>query len=110
MSDASSDELPLDYDRRGRGDSGNTLPYALERELEKNEEQIVSARNSPMWPGLEAIAHTLAYDAACLGNGLPSENDFAAVYSIAFVSESRGCPFPRPPFVLGATIPRRRKP
>jgi pimeloyl-ACP methyl ester carboxylesterase len=24
-----------------------------------------------MWPGLEAIAHTLAYDAACLGDGLP---------------------------------------
>jgi hypothetical protein len=24
-----------------------------------------------MWPALEAIAHTLAYDAACLGNGQP---------------------------------------
>ena len=24
----------LNYDRRGRGDSGNTLPYAVEREVE----------------------------------------------------------------------------
>ena len=36
-----------------------------------SEEMIAGARSSPMWPGLEAIAHTLAYDAACLGNGQP---------------------------------------
>jgi pimeloyl-ACP methyl ester carboxylesterase len=142
------------YDRRGRGDSGDTLPYAVEREIEDiealiaetggsahlygvssggalaleataagiaieklavyevpysiaddaserwreyvetleallaegrrgdafalfmrtagaSEEDIGSARNSPMWPGLEAIAHTLVYEAACLGNGQP---------------------------------------
>jgi len=140
------------YDRRGRGDSGDSPPYAVERELEDLEaliaeaggsahvyglssggalaleavatgiavdrlavyevpyttgddasqqwqayleqlevvladgrrgdaielfmrlagssgEGIASARTSPMWPGLEAIAHTLAYDAACLGDG-----------------------------------------
>jgi pimeloyl-ACP methyl ester carboxylesterase len=142
------------YDRRGRGESGDTLPYAVEREIEDidaliaeaggsahlygissggalaleaaatrlaidkvavyevpynvadgwpqrwreyveelgsllaagrrgdafarfmrladtPEEVIASARSSPMWPDLEAIAHTLAYDAACLGDGRP---------------------------------------
>jgi alpha/beta hydrolase family protein len=142
------------YDRRGRGDSGDTLPYALQREIEDidalvaeaggsghlygissggalaleaaaagvaidkvavyevpynvaddwpqlwgeyveelgellaagrrgdafalfmaladtPQEVIASAKSSPMWPGIEAIAHTLAYDAACLGNGQP---------------------------------------
>jgi pimeloyl-ACP methyl ester carboxylesterase len=142
------------YDRRGRGDSGDTQPYAVEREIEDldaliaeaggsahlygvssggalaleaaaagiavdrlavyevpydmaddgprrqreyveqlgvllaedrrgdaaalfmrvagaSEEMIAGARSSPMWPGLEAIAHTLAYDAACLGDGQP---------------------------------------
>lgn len=34
-----------------------------------DQEMIEGARNSPMWPGLEAIAHTLAYDAACMGTG-----------------------------------------
>jgi hypothetical protein len=36
-----------------------------------SEESIAGARSSPIWPGLEAVAHTLAYDAACLGDGQP---------------------------------------
>jgi thioesterase domain-containing protein len=142
------------YARRGRGDSGDTLPYAVEREIEdiealiaeaggsahlygvssggglaleataagaavdrlavydvpynladdapqrqreyleglqgllaegrrgdmlelfmrlagSSEEDIAGARRSPMWPGLVDIAHTLAYDAACMGDGRP---------------------------------------
>jgi hypothetical protein len=80
------------YDRRGRGQSGGTLPYAADRELEDIEALIAVAggsahlygassdgalarrprrRSSPVWPGLEALAHTLAYDAACMGNGRP---------------------------------------
>jgi pimeloyl-ACP methyl ester carboxylesterase len=142
------------YDRRGRGQSGDTLPYAVQREIEDlealiaeaggsahlygissggalvleaaaagvaadrlavyevpynmaedgprqqreyvetlerllaegrrgdaaalfmrvagaTEEMIEGASSSPVWPGLEAIAPTLAYDAACLGDGRP---------------------------------------
>jgi pimeloyl-ACP methyl ester carboxylesterase len=36
-----------------------------------SEEEVAGARSSPMWPGLEELAHTLAYDAACLGDGRP---------------------------------------
>jgi hypothetical protein len=36
-----------------------------------SEEMIAEARSSQVWPGLEALAHTLAYDAACMGNGQP---------------------------------------
>jgi hypothetical protein len=43
------------------------------------EETIESARSSPMWLGLEAIAHTLAYDAACLGTGQPPAERFATI-------------------------------
>jgi hypothetical protein len=32
-----------------------------------------------MWPDLEAIAHTLAYDAACLGDGQPRAARFARI-------------------------------
>jgi pimeloyl-ACP methyl ester carboxylesterase len=150
------------YDRRGRGESGDTLPYAVERELEdidalvaeaggsahlygvssggalaleaaaagiaidrlavyevpynvaddwpprwreyveqleaalaegrrgdafelfmrladSPEESIASARSSPMWPDIEAIAHTLAYDAACLGDGRPPSDHLARI-------------------------------
>jgi pimeloyl-ACP methyl ester carboxylesterase len=138
----------FNYARRGRGESGDTQPYALEREIEdldalvaeaggsahaygvssggalaleaaaagvvferiavyevpysvgeedrrrwreyteqlagaspdeaielfmrvagSSEESIAAARDSPHWPA--ALGHTLAYDAACLGDGLP---------------------------------------
>ncbi|MET9272962.1 hypothetical protein [Kribbella sp. NPDC003557] len=36
-----------------------------------SDEGIAGARGSSFWPGLEALAPTLAYDAACLGDGRP---------------------------------------
>jgi alpha-beta hydrolase superfamily lysophospholipase len=36
-----------------------------------SEEDIAGARSSPMWPGLLALAHTLAYDAATSNNYRP---------------------------------------
>lgn len=36
-----------------------------------SEADIAEAKRSPLWPGLEAIAHTLAYDAACLRDRTP---------------------------------------
>ena len=44
-----------------------------------SEEDIARARSSPMWPGLEAIAHTLAYDAACMGDYRPPTARLAAI-------------------------------
>jgi pimeloyl-ACP methyl ester carboxylesterase len=32
-----------------------------------SDDDVAGARNSPFWPGLEAVAHTLAYDAALYG-------------------------------------------
>lgn len=163
------------YDRRGRGDSGDTQPYALEREIEDlealigeaggsahlygvssggalaleaaaaglpagrlavyevpyfvadellqrwrdyveqltaalaenrrgqavelfmrvagAEEDIPAARSSPMWPGLEAVAHTLAYDAACLGDGRPPTERLAAVTQPTLVATGGGQEF-----------------
>jgi pimeloyl-ACP methyl ester carboxylesterase len=157
------------YDRRGRGESDDTLPYALEREIEDiealiaaaggsaylygissggglvleaaaagvaagkiavyevpydmlpggderyreynetltallaegrrgdafalfmrfagaSEENVEGARNSPMWAGLEALAPTLAYDAACLGNGRPNAERLAKITQPALIA------------------------
>ena len=41
-----SDFTVLNYDRRGRGDSGDTLPYAIEREVEDIEAVIDAAGGS----------------------------------------------------------------
>ena len=56
------------YDRRGRGDSGDTAPYAVEREIEDMDAIIHAAGGSPYVMGhssgaalaLEAAAHGLA--------------------------------------------------
>ena len=176
------------YDRRGRGDSGDTLPYALERELEdietlvreaggsahlygissggalaleaaaagitidkvavyevpynmaedwprrwrkyveelgallatgrrgdafalfmrtadSSEETIASARSSPMWPDLEAIAHTLAYDAACLGDGQPPAARFARIGQATLVATGTGGRLPEAPSWVRALDP-----
>jgi pimeloyl-ACP methyl ester carboxylesterase len=163
------------YDRRGRGDSGDTPPYAVEREIEDIEaviaeaggrahlygpssggalvleaaaagvaadrvavyevpydmaeggperhraytdqlsrllaegsrgdaaamfmgiagasgEMIEQARRSELWAGLEAIAHTLAYDAACLGDGRPPAARLAAITQPVLVATGGASP------------------
>lgn len=42
-------------------------------------EDVTAARESPFWPGLAALAPTLAHDAACLGDGLPPADRLARV-------------------------------
>jgi hypothetical protein len=179
----------VNYDRRGRGGSGDTLPYAVEREIEDiealiaeaggsahlfgassggglalqaaaagvaidrlavyevpwgwpsptdarrfeallaegrrgdtvahfmrtagaSEEEIAGARKLPVWPGLEAIAHTIAYDAACMGNGAPPSARLATITRPTLVATANhawtppraGC---RP---TSSTRPRPRSP
>ncbi|WP_241485149.1 alpha/beta fold hydrolase [Nocardiopsis potens] len=43
------------------------------------EEAIAEAKRLPVWPRLEGLAHTLAYDAACLGDGRPPASRFAEI-------------------------------
>ena len=164
------------YDRRGRGDSGDTPPYALDRELEdlhaliaeaggtahlyglssggavaleaaaaglpvdrvatyevpysvtddmvrrwnqyveqfgvalaegrrgdavelfmrvagSSDEEIAGARRSPLWPKLEAIAPTLAYDAVCLGDGRPPSARLATITRPTLVATGGDAPF-----------------
>jgi hypothetical protein len=58
-----------------------------------SEEGIAGARRSPMWASLEAIAHTLAYDAACLGDGLPPTGRLAAIAQPVLVATGGGDEF-----------------
>jgi hypothetical protein len=49
------------------------------RVTETPEEAIAGARSADFWPALEALAHTLAYDAACLGDGAPPTKRLATI-------------------------------
>lgn len=44
-----------------------------------SDEEIAGAKSSPFWPAGAALAPTLAYDAACLGNGQPPTDRFATI-------------------------------
>jgi hypothetical protein len=61
------------------------------------EEVIESARNAPVWPQLEAIAPTLAYDAACLGTGRPPFDRLAGVTQPTLVITGSGHDDPEAP-------------
>jgi pimeloyl-ACP methyl ester carboxylesterase len=165
----------LNYDRRGRGDSGDTQPYAVQREIEDLEaliaeaggtahlygvssggavvleaaaagvpadtlalyevpynmaedgrqrqreyaerlnaflaegrrgdaaelfmriagatdEMIQGAKESPVWPHLEALAPTLAYDAACMGDGQPPVERLARISQPTLVAAGGASP------------------
>jgi pimeloyl-ACP methyl ester carboxylesterase len=180
------------YARRGRGESGDTLPYAVEREIEdiealiaiagrahlygvssggalvleaalagvaaerlavyevpydtaegtreqqrayvgkleeflaagrrdaalelfmrvagSSEEMIQGAKASPMWPGLRALAHTLAYDAACLRDRVPEPGRLARIEQPVLVATGGDAgPFQRAADVFAQSIPRAER-
>ncbi|GAA2884070.1 hypothetical protein [Nonomuraea rubra] len=55
-----------------------------------SEQDIAAAEGSPMWPPLLELAHTLAYDAACLGDGPPPATRFAAISQPTLVLTGAG--------------------
>jgi pimeloyl-ACP methyl ester carboxylesterase len=67
------------------GPRGDALELFM-RLAGSSDEDIAGARNSPFWPGGEALAHTLAYDAACLGDGQPPTARLAKITQPALVA------------------------
>ena len=77
------------YDRRGRGDSGDTLPYAVEREVEDIEALINEAGGSAFVYGISSGA-ALALEAA--NRGLPIKK--LALYEAPFIVDDSRPPIP----------------
>ncbi|MEU5090344.1 alpha/beta hydrolase [Streptomyces sp. NPDC021356] len=79
----------FNYDRRGRGDSGDAAEYAVEREIEDLAALIAEAGGSARVFGLSA-GGALAFKAAAAGVNITQ----IAVYDPPFVVDETG---PRPP-------------
>jgi pimeloyl-ACP methyl ester carboxylesterase len=79
------------YDRRGRGDSGDTAPYAVEREIEDIEALITEAGGSAFVFGHSSGA-VLALEAARL---LPAKITKLALYEPPFIIDDSRPPAPR---------------
>ena len=61
------------------------------------DEEIAQMRGAPFWGDLEAIADTLAYDAACLGNGQPPFDRLGTIRQpvLALTGDDRPAEAPR---------------
>ncbi len=86
----------LNYDRRGRGDSGDTPPYSVEREIEDLDALIAKAGGSAAVFGYSSGAN-LALQAAARGLAITA----LALYEPPFVIDGR---HPRPPADLAARL------
>jgi hypothetical protein len=78
----------FNYDRRGRGDSGDTAPYAVEREIEDFDAVIAVAGGSASVYGTSSGA-ALALEAAASGLAITK----LALWEPSYIVEGR----PRPP-------------
>jgi pimeloyl-ACP methyl ester carboxylesterase len=78
------------YDRRGRGDSGDTAPYAVDREVEDIEALIVAAGGRASMFGHSSGA-VLALDAALT---LPDRITKLALYEPPFIVDDSRAPLP----------------
>src|SRR5438477_1084958 len=78
------------YDRRGRGDSGDTRPYAVEREVEDIEALIDEAGGAASLYGISSGA-VLALEVA---SRLPSKVEKLAMYEPPFVIDDSRPPMP----------------
>jgi pimeloyl-ACP methyl ester carboxylesterase len=95
----------LNYDRRGRGDSGDTQPYAVEREIEDLEALIARAGGSTSVWGWSS-GGVLALRAAGAGVGI----ERVAVYETPFMVDAAGhLPPPDLPARLDALLRRDRR-
>ncbi len=81
----------IDYDRRGRGDSGDAAPYAVEREIEDIEALIDEVGGSAFLYGISSGA-ALALEAA---NALPTKVRELALYEPPFIVDDSRPPLPK---------------
>jgi pimeloyl-ACP methyl ester carboxylesterase len=80
----------INYDRRGRGDSGDTSPYAVAREVEDIDALIDAAGGSAFLFGLSSGA-VLALEAA---SALPTKVAKLALYEPPFIIDDSRPPLP----------------
>ena len=77
------------YDRRGRGDSGDTKPYAVEREIEDLAAVIEAAGGSAMLYGISSGAGLVL---EAVNSGLPATK--VALYEAPYVTDTTRKPVP----------------
>lgn len=74
------------------GRRGDAIALFMTNAVGQPPEAVEQVRRTPIWPALEEMAHTLAYDAAIVGDGAVPVDTAAAVTIPALVVESTASP------------------
>lgn len=75
-----------------------------------SDDDIAKARTSPHWLAAQALEHTLAYDAACLGDGAPPIGRLAGIANPTLVATGGGQPFlEEAADAIAATVPQAER-
>jgi pimeloyl-ACP methyl ester carboxylesterase len=65
---APEDYMPHLIELVSSGRRGEAVEYFMTEVVGVPAEMVAQMRQSPMWPGLEEVAHTIAYDGTIMGN------------------------------------------
>jgi len=93
--------IPADYvtqlgELARSGRRGEAVEYFMANAVEVPADMVAQMRQSPMWPAMEALAHTLAYDGAIMGanmSGKPfSPGQWADVTIPTLIMDGGGSP------------------
>ena len=73
ITDGSRPPLPGDYvphlnELIAAGRRGDAVEYFLTEAIRLPQEWLAGMKQAPMWPGLEQVAHTIAYDGTIMGD------------------------------------------
>ena len=99
--DATRAPLPRDYvahlnELVAAGRCGDAVEYFLTAAVEVPAAMVAEMRGSPMWPGMEALAPTIAYDGAVMGDAMSGAKtplqQFAAVTTPTLVLDGGASP------------------
>ena len=78
------------------GRRGEAVEYFMSAAVQVPPAMVAEMRGTPMWPGMEAVAHTLAYDGAIMGDTMSGERatlqQFASVTTPTLVMDGGASP------------------
>jgi pimeloyl-ACP methyl ester carboxylesterase len=92
------------------GRRGDAMAYFM-KTIGLPEEMIAGMRNAPMWSDMEAIAHTLAYDAAVMGDSMvpPALASSVTAPTLVLYGSETGAWAENAAEALAATLPDARR-
>jgi pimeloyl-ACP methyl ester carboxylesterase len=93
--DETAPRLPADLSTKvaqltSSGRPGEAVEYFMTKAVGLPSEGVARMRNAPMWPGLEALAHTLLHDFEIMGDGSFPSDHVASVALPTLVLGSEG--------------------